>query len=161
MPTNTYTALATITIAVTDTEIVFASIPATYRDLVLVVSGQSTAANANMQARFNSDAGSNYSWVFMGGDGSSTFSGTGSGTSGDWGNFPNAQSVSVFQIMDYSATDKHKTTLVRSNTTATYAIAYANRWANTAAITSISLTVSGVANMFAAGTTLSLFGIAG
>lgn len=159
MPTNTYTPLATISLTGTDSEIVFSNIPNTYRDLIIIASGQSTAANANILARFNSDSGSNYSWVYMGGDGSSTFSGSSSGTSGDWGNFPNAQSVSVFQIMDYSATDKHKTTLVRSNTASTYAIAYAERWASTTAITSISLTISGSGNSFASGTILSLYGV--
>jgi len=160
MPTSTYTALATVTLGGTDSDITFASIPATYRDLVLIASGQSTAANANMLARFNSDSGSNYSWVYVGGDGSTTFSGNSSGTTMDFGNFPNAQSVSVIQVMDYSATNKHKTTLIRSNTTATYAIAYANRWASTAAVTSITLTVSGSGNSFSTGTTFSLYGIA-
>ena len=155
---STYEPLETIVLDNAASSVTFFNISQDYRDLVIVANGQTDTPNSNMQSRFNGDSGSNYSWVYMGGNGSTTFSGATSGTQGDWGNFPNSPSVSVFQIMDYSDTTKHKTTLVRSNTAATYAIAYANRWASTSAITMITLNPSGGA--FNSGTTFTLFGIA-
>jgi hypothetical protein len=109
MPTSTYVALATVTLASTDSEIVFSSIPATYRDLVLVTNFAESAVTGNIELRYNSDTGSNYSQVFMAGreynssaeSSSGTFSlhylNVGSRASG-------ARSVNVLQIMDYSAT---------------------------------------------------------
>jgi hypothetical protein len=62
--------------------------------------------------------------------------------------------------MDYSATDKHKTGLIRDNGQQGSDLAvraYAARWANTAAITSIQyFTTAGNLNT---GFTLSLYGV--
>ena len=74
-----------------------------------------------------------------------------SSTSGQWGN-------AVLQIMDYSATDKHKTALARNNVAGIGVEASATRWANTAAITSVQVYVD--TGSFAIGTTLSLYAIA-
>jgi hypothetical protein len=63
--------------------------------------------------------------------------------------------------MDYSTTDKHKSVLVRENTagsSTTLVVAKAGRWANTSAITSIYLFVSG-GYSFATGTTVALYGV--
>jgi hypothetical protein len=60
--------------------------------------------------------------------------------------------------MDYSATDKHKTVLIRQNSVADSAFAMGARWANTAAITSIQLSLG--AATFSTGTTFALYGIA-
>jgi hypothetical protein len=64
----------------------------------------------------------------------------------------------TIQIMDYSATDKHKTILGRGNADGAYTIATANRWANTSAVTSVTLYAAGDA--WASGTTVSIYGIA-
>jgi hypothetical protein len=74
-------------------------------------------------------------------------------TTGD----PTADTLSIAQIMDYSATDKHKTFLVRSNTTANNVAAHAVRWANTAAITTVA--VEAISTTWAVGTTLNLYGV--
>jgi hypothetical protein len=60
--------------------------------------------------------------------------------------------------MDYSATDKHKTVLVRSNIPADTVAAHAVRWANTAAITTVG--VAAISGTWSAGTTFALYGIA-
>lgn len=163
MPTNTYTALATITLASTDTIIDFQNIPATYRDLVLVV--QQAINTAETEVRFNTDDGSNYSTVTLrGGATDSTFSATYTTTGlrpqnsagGTYGFFQ-------LQIMDYSATDKQKTTLLRSangtTSAATSVQAHAVRWANTAAINRIRCSsIDG--GTYQIGSTFSLYGIA-
>jgi hypothetical protein len=72
---------------------------------------------------------------------------------------PSGNDMNLIQIMDYSANDKHKTVLIRQseanlgNVTATAA-----RWANTAAVTSITFLLVG--GNLQAGTTISLYGIA-
>ena len=157
MPSSTYTALATLTLTGTDTEIVFGSIPATYRDLVLV-SYHTTTSDGPCLVRFNSDAGSNYTRVSMYGDGSSATSET-STTTGIRVSQTGSSSINIItmQIMDYSATDKHKTTLNRWNRPSAFVFADAGRWANTAAITTVTLVPTG---SFQAGSTFSLYGIA-
>ena len=156
MPTPTYTALANITLGSSASSVTFSSIPATYRDLVLVGSG---AANANAQFRvfYNGDTTTgNYTRVYMFGNGSTTFSNTDLPEFGLA--FDSSISAQVLQIMDYSATDKHKTSLARDSR-ATFGVgAIARRWANTAAITSIA--ISSATNTLNAGTTFALYGIA-
>jgi len=154
MPTPTYTPLATVTLASTTGTITFSSIPATYRDLILICQYTN---DSNPLVRFNSDSGSNYSYVRMLGTGSTTASdvsvsqsglaiATGSATGGQ---------TSIVQIMDYSATDKHKTALIRNGLASTNVNASGNRWANTAAITSVTLQIG----TFGIGSTFSLYGV--
>jgi hypothetical protein len=66
--------------------------------------------------------------------------------------------VVVTQFFDYSATDKHKSALIRFGSGATLVGAYATRWADNSAVTSIELI--GNTGNFLAGSTLSLYGIA-
>jgi hypothetical protein len=160
MPTNTYTPLATVTLASTDSEVIFGSIPSTYRDVIFVFRGQlSTATTLRMQ--INSDTGSNYSQVNMRGTGS------GSGASGS-GTFAFAylgyvgvngnEDFSVTgSLLDYSASDKHKTILFRMDDSAVVTEANAVRWASNTPINTIKFyTASGSMNI---GTTISLYGV--
>jgi hypothetical protein len=107
--------------------------------------------------RFNGDTGSNYPNIYMLGatSGASSAAFTGSFIyGGGWNSSTN--SLCIWQIMDASATDKHKTVLNRTGTDADATYTWASRWANTARITSIS--VVGNSN-FLSGTTISLYGI--
>lgn len=162
-----WTALANITLSGTQATITFSSISGSYRDLVLVGSNVlSSTSNEHMQIRFNSDSGSNYNMVTARGDGSSTASSSSSGTTeGNFGTFvmPNTSSPSnfVLQIMDYAATDKHKTLLARSdnvNSTFPGASMTAVRWASTSAITSITLKFQSTAT-YAVGSNFALYGV--
>jgi hypothetical protein len=152
MPTPTYDLITSTTLAASSAEVVFGSIPQTYRDLILVSSFNLTAGG-NPTISFNGDTGANYSRVYMLGTGSSALSGA--DTSRQFAQATSGLITSnITQIMDYSATDKHKTFLVRDNNTTDGTIAYAFRWANTAAINSINITAS-----LAAGVTISLYGV--
>jgi hypothetical protein len=162
MPTPTYDLIASTTLAAASASVTFSSIPATYRDLILVLNGESGSA-LEISYRFNGDTGSNYSWLnamgFVGG--TNTFS-ISENKIVAW--LPNNLDANtrfdqITQIMDYSATDKHKTTLNRfggrSSSTGLTSMA-AGRWANTAAITSV--VINGSAN-FAIGSTFNLYGV--
>ena len=109
---------------------------------------------------FNSDNGSNYNRVVMTGNGSSATSAVN----------PNVTYIDPqlqissgntaliqIQVSDYSATDKHKSALIRSGSTTERVTAIAARWANTSAITSITL--NALTNSYAVGSTFHLYQI--
>jgi hypothetical protein len=154
MPTPTYSPLATVTLGASASSVTFSSIPATYRDLILVFAGSATALSSP-GVRLNSDTGSNYSDVTMNGSGSVASSAAETRSFALLGRMSTSQSVSVIQIMDYSASDKHKTMLGRGNAADDFVRAAAARWANTAVVTSVSVMNA----TFNAGTTFSLYGV--
>jgi hypothetical protein len=159
MGTPTYTPLATITLGTTASTVTFSSIPATYRDLVLVINHLPTnSAGAQIQVN-NDTTGSNYANVVMEGDGSTTVSYTGTGymVTPAYGNSTTRQTV-IASFMDYSATNKHKTVLTKGGNSAIGTGAAASRWANTAAINLIKIYHG--TQQFTAGSTFSLYGIA-
>jgi hypothetical protein len=159
LPTPTYTALATTTVSSAISSITLSSIPATYRDLILVSMASSNDAFRQYRIRLNGDTGANYNEVAMYGTGSTTSSQAGTSSeitiynSGSGGNF----SVITTQFMDYAVTDKHKSLLTRASSPAQTIGALANRWANTAAITSIQVFTP--VGTFDTGMTVSLYGI--
>jgi len=155
MPTPTYTPLANVTLGGTSASVTFSNIPATYRDLILVLEGTSSSAS-NMTAFYNGDT-SNGTSVYAGGDGSATFSGT-TATNYVGGIYGSNRSMNILQIMDYSATDKHKTTIFRLSVAGSVVTMGTARWASTAAITSVQLDLDG-AITFSSGTSLSLYGV--
>ena len=159
MPTSTYVALATTTLSGTDSAIVFDSIPAGYRDLVLTGSVKA-ATVAYCLVRLNDDSGSNYSSVVMSGSSSGATSQAETSVWAQIGYYAQFQSdhygVLQIQFLDYSATDKHKTFLARESIPDDFVIASANRWASTSAISKIYLNLT---NGAVAGSTFSLYGI--
>jgi len=158
MPTPTYTPLATVTLGSSAASVSFASIPASYRDLILVFRGTlGSGTSSELELRINGDTGSNYSRVVAFGDGSSTGSFADTHTSFRFAFGNNTHPfTNIVQFMDYSATDKHKTMLNRDSQANRTSAMSAARWANTAAMT--SLLVYSAQNL-AAGTTLNLYGV--
>ena len=162
MTTNTYVSLATITLTSTDSEIVFSSIPATYRDLIVVSNFRMTSP-AIIRYRFNADAGNNYSSVRMYFEGIGNAIGSDSGTGDNLFRNWTIQGTSnpntiIVNVQDYSVTDKQKTALARLNDITNNAVAaFAGRWANTSAVSSIQ--ISTATNAFAIGSTFSLYGV--
>lgn len=166
MATPTYTPLWSTTLASATSTVSISGLPQTYRDLVLVIDTNWSVTNSSSWVawRMNDDTGANYSYVVMRADGSSpaTASSSGddrgyiAGTSIGYGS-PAPRMNITFQFQDYSASDKHKTTLVRYNDPANNVGASASRWASNSAAASITI-LAGLS--FAAGSTFSLFGIA-
>ena len=160
MPTATYTPLANVTLGSTASGVTFSSIPATYRDVILVVNA-SSSIQTELFLRFNSDTGSNYNTVRMQGSGSlaasaSTSNATGARLNGNGDIMTTPSFNAVIQLLDYSATDKHKAALSRTSS-AGGVDACAVRWANTNAITTIlAYPTTGT---FSSGSTFNLFGV--
>lgn len=165
MGTPTYDAIASTTLVSSASSVTFSSldtIAAGYRDLIVVMTPKSLTASGYGGAaviNFNGDSGSNYSYVFMYGDGSTTGSGSGTTTAIYAGYQENNDHKPHFtaQIMDFSATDKHKSVLTRHGHSSQIVYARAFRWASTSAITSIAVNSSG--GDFASGSVFSLYGV--
>lgn len=157
MPTSTYTALANLTLGSTASTVTFSSISQAYRDLVLIVNA-GTGTNESVNLRINSDTGSNYPFVTAIGNGSSVGSSATTLTQiqTNYGINGSTSHNVILNFMDYSATDKHKTVLYRTNISDAGTTMSAVRWANTAAITTITL----VNATYQAGSTFALYGIA-
>ena len=157
MPTPTYVPLATITLATTEADIVFSSIPAGYRDLILI---SDAVGSGYLSLQFNSDTGSNYPYNAMFGGGSGS-GGAQSGTFVRVGmTYPLSathENGTIFQLMDYAQTDKHKTILYRGNNAGAGVWAGASQWANTTAINTIRVFCE--AGSLTSTTTLSLYGV--
>ena len=160
----TYTLIDSTTLASSASSVTFSSIDQSYGDLVLVVEYLADGTLTSPKPIFNSDSGNNYHYVLMSGNGSSTasYADTTTYVRSTYSAVATSSSAHLitYQIMDYSATDKHKTVLSRGNQTQTYPAteAFANRWANTAAITQIDVQDNG-STQFAAGSTFYLYGI--
>jgi hypothetical protein len=159
----TYVALANITLGTAASTVTFSSIPATYRDLILVVEG-TTVGTGGARLRLNNDSGSNYHYVLMYALANGSIASASAG--GQTLMFPTTSETTsgerfyyTAQIMDYSATDKHKTVLFRDHEkNATVIGASAQRWANTVAVTQLNLLLN--TSSYATGSTFTLYGIA-
>ena len=156
----TYTPIATTTLGSAVASYTFSSIPSTYTDLFVVVNGAATSGStSNITLQYNGDTTSGlYSATRVLGDGTSASSARSSGANyAQIGDTSTDRFVCTVNIMNYLSTSVYKTALSRSNSQS-YLSAYVSLWRNTNAITSITIGMSG--QSLAAGTTLSLYGIA-
>lgn len=149
---------------------VFSNIPQIYQDLLFVVQGRSTTAATSSQGvlRLNDDAGSNYSWTTLRGDGSSATSSrdTNSGNGWTFNDFTGANStsnmfaVSTLHILNYRNTNTFKTGIWRNandnNGSGTTRVAV-GLWRSTAAIYDLRI-INAQAN-WASGSTFTLYGV--
>ena len=164
----TYVAIATVTVGSGGAaNIEFTSIPATYTDLVVKLSGRSTHSSTDtVQLTFNSN-GSNYDYRSLLGDGSAANS-----YGGDTSTYlpiqfipGTSQTASTFSNMEVyipnyaGSTNKSVSTdsVQENNATSAYAGLYAHIWSNTSAITSVKL--DPVNGNFAQYSTATLYGI--
>jgi hypothetical protein len=159
VPTPTYDLLYSTTLGATTASVTLSGISGSYGDLILRVQGGGSGGGPVSFEIYPNGSTSNGSMVYMENFNNST----GSGTYARLLFTLDAQdSLAIIQFMDY-ASSKHKPILARYNNpnrSTNYGVsAYAGRWANTSAITSIQLTDAG-GQTFDAGTTFYLWGIA-
>lgn len=167
---STYTAIATTTLSAIANPITFSSIPQTYTDLVIVVTGRGTGANTidSTLSYFNSNTGTNnYSNTFLYGDGASTYGQRNSNSVYfSFGPHPggnataNVFGAEVLHVLNYSNTTTFKTIISRSSADiggSGQTWLTTNLWRQTAAINRIDLYTS--AGSWAVGTKFSLYGI--
>ena len=153
MPTPTYDLIATTTLAASSSSVVFGSLPQTYRDLIAVYNG-TAATGGDFYMTLNADS-SNYTMVRMGATPGAASQAESTREVGLQGT---GLSTHILQIMDYSATDKHKTTLSRTSRAGDILAAYASRYASTSAINTVAFSING-GHSFATGSTFSIYGV--
>lgn len=162
MPTPTYTPLAETTLSADTMQVELPNIDQSYRDLVLVVSGNVlTNSEYDLQAVFNDTTTGNYCYVHMTGNGTENYSSSTttytSASLSAYGFTSTTPFLVTAHLMDYTATDKHKSYVSRASQAGRYVTAVVGRWPSTSAITKITLKVG--ADKFKAGTTIALYGI--
>lgn len=151
----------------------FSSIPGTFSNLRVTVSGRfsDAASNENLNIQFNGDSGSNYDLENLQGlSGTVSAVGSAAQTSGFVGRLPagnataNFPGQSIIDLVNYAGTTFFKTAngsggyLTTAGTVGTYTtLMNTTTWRSTAAITSITLVDGGGGN-FVAGTVLTLYG---
>lgn len=155
---NALVQLATITLTGNDSQIIFASIPGSHRDLYLTVDPIAAgSAFAYPSIRLNGDAGYNYPTIVLqaGTPVSASQSFNRIGVGGD--SRTSAGHSVTYEIFDYAQTTKNKMVYYRENYYGEYVADSCSRWASNSAVTSITVFFEGGEN-FAAGSTFSLFG---
>lgn len=146
---GSYDAIGVVTVGSTPaTEIVFNSIPQTYKHLQVraLVRNNRAAFASNTYYRFNGDTGSNYAYHAMYGNGSSPGAYGGGSANVQLATDPSASFTAncfagqIYDILDYTNTNKNKTSRISvgfdGNGSGEVHLA-SNLWMNTSAITSI------------------------
>jgi hypothetical protein len=161
MALQSMTALASITLQEASASVTFSGIPQNYRDLIIIANGKFTSSNSLIRIRVGNgsvDTGNNYSTIYAAGAAGNLISSEAYTeaymTGGRWNN---VEGIYTAQLIDYSATDKHKTVLVRNGSASFSATQMnAHRWSSTSAINVIQ--VLSTDNTFTAGSTFNLYG---
>jgi len=162
--TATYDCIATTTLGSALSTISFTSISGSYTDLVLVfVGAQTNNAQGDLQFRFNSDTGTNYSRTILYGSGSAA----GSTRSTDntffrvntysYPDTVDGGTTQILNIMNYSNATTYKTVLARGNSAASGLDATVGIWRNTSAITAIECYID--TGTLKSGSMFTLYGI--
>jgi hypothetical protein len=165
-PVGAYDSLATVTLSTTASSITFTGIPSDYKHLQIRAIQATTTTDDDIECRFNSDTGSNYSVHRLRGNGSAASAdGYANVTQFEVGRSPSAASTFgplVFDILDYANTNKYKTgrSLFGSDGNGSgWIMLSSGNWRNTAAITTIQLRPSAGGNTFTANSSFALFGV--
>ena len=160
MATPTYEPIETYTVSGTSTSTVTLgagnTLPQTYTDLVLVFNG-GLANGGGFGLRYNNDTGSNYSRIWVKGDGTSASSSKEANNTFSASTAGGANQTDIWHIQNYSNSTTYKSTLARGSGPASDVILFSVLWRSTAAITRIDATS---ASTFTAGSTFTLYGIA-
>jgi hypothetical protein len=166
MATPTYSQIANLTLGSAQSTITVTGLSQSYRDLVVILSGTYVTAGYPWM-RINNDATSTYwgQWFGQAGGSGGHSQGFTSGAAttemkisfqaGSTNSLPSQYQIN---ILDYSATDRQKSSVTK-------AVAYQSndvcgaRWASSSAVTQLNFGVYS-SGQFAAGTTITIYGIA-
>lgn len=158
---SAWTPLANLTLGSATTGVTFSSISGAYKDLRLVINGGVTSGGF-AKYRLNGDSSSTYLWATLESNGTSA---TSAWNGNDYATFFNNyivwnssdKTVVTLDILDYSATDKHKTIMSRTFREYTAVNDMTVRWPSTAAVTTLYLYAD--TSTWVSGTTFALYGV--
>lgn len=164
----TYSKIATVTVGSGGaSSIDFTSIPSTYTDLMVRVSGRLSVTDIGVYMYFNSDTtAANYSFINVYGNGANTFSINSSAEAigtylNESGYTASTFGSSDIYIPNYTSSNKKSfstDTTTENNATTSYAVLLAGLWSGTSAITGIKLQPRTSGN-FVQYSTATLYGI--
>jgi hypothetical protein len=165
--TVTYEAIATYTAPSAQANYTFTSIPATYTDLILVMSYSLNTGTSSTFMRFNGDTTSNYSDTYLAGHAiSSAISGRDSSSSNGIriaavavGAADNSIRTTIVAVQNYANTTTFKTALVRDNQAANETSAIVGLWRKTPEAINSIFVFNGASANFNTGSTFTLYGI--
>lgn len=163
---SSFESIATVTGTGSSGTITFSSIPSTYKSLqIRGLMNTNLGSNASTYMTLNGDTGANYARHYLYGDGTSA---TAVGSNADssiqtgWvGNSSTSMGTVIIDIIDYASTSKNKTIRSFSGDDLNGSgrvMLLSGLWVNTAAVSSISLTIGG---SFTTTTQFALYGIKG
>ena len=158
---TTYEPIATTTLGSAQASYTFSSISSAYTDLVLVTNVKAVTSS-ELRIQLNSDTGTNYSFTYLSGNGTSAFSSRGSTASRiPLNSYADASTTfaqtTISQVMNYSNATTYKTVITRASNANNGVDAVVGLWRNTAAITSINVFLA--TGHLDTGSTLTLCGI--
>lgn len=160
----TYEPIATTTLGSNTASVEFTGISQAYTDLILVCNAKNQGgANYNLYGQVGNgsyDTGSNYSATYLGGQGSSAYSGRDtSATQMRLSLFSNSNfTPSIIQFQNYSNTSTYKTVISRGSDAGGNVMAIVNLWRSTSAINRIKVFAELSADL-SSGSTFTLYGI--
>jgi hypothetical protein len=163
--TITYDKIATTTLSSTTNTVTFNSISGTYTDLVLIANVRKSGENGEaMFVTFNGDDGSNYSYTWLSGNGTSVNSYRVSNDNRiqvyNQTTTANIFTLNILNIQNYSNTTTRKTLIGRAGTDNLRVNGIVGLWRNTSAITSITLTPDFyLSPTWQVGSTFTIYGI--
>jgi hypothetical protein len=160
---GSYDSLATVTVGTAVSSITFAGIPSGYKHLQIRAISKGAGSTTNTTYQFNGDTGSNYSWHLLYGQGSSALAAGGANATfiylGTQSATADTFSTQIIDVLDYADTNKYKTTrnlVGYENNSAGEVGLFSGSWRNTAAVTSITFSLS---TSFQQYSTFALYGV--
>ena len=164
---RTYEPIASTTLGSASGTISFDNIAATWTDLVLVLNFGVASAGPTIRFRFNDDTGSNYSFTYLTGTGSSALSNrASSNSSGAFGLSSQGSSTAqdnivIAHIMSYANTNVYKTALGMGVSPGREVDRVVTLWSSTSAITKVTVSPGATfpSQNFNSGATAALYGI--
>jgi hypothetical protein len=154
---STYEPIATTTLGSAQTDITFSSFGG-YTDLILIANVIRVSAS-DTRIQVNGDTGTNYSYTFLGGNGSSASSfRISNAAQWDLGYSPSTNPTTLISnFQNYTNTTTNKTVVSRFSSTNGDVAAFASLYRSTSAITSIKIYQN--SSNLGIGTTVTLYGI--
>lgn len=169
---NTYTLINSTSLSSSAASVTFSAIPATYDDLVVLISARTSrsATSDSIKMTINSDSTTIYSFTKLRGDGTTAYSNRNTGndaayienTDGDTATASTFDSTEIYIPKYTSTANKPFSSIIMreddSTAATTYNSAQAHLYRNSSAITSLSFAPSTGPN-FVSGSTFWLYGI--
>jgi hypothetical protein len=158
----TYTPIQSIVITSAASSVTFSNIPQTYTDLVLIINAGNSTGNEGLELRIGNgsiDTGTNLSWTYMNGNGTSAGSGRATNISYTYAanSTTNLAGIGIVHLMNYSNTNVYKTIISKAESAYSSATVFVSTWRSTSAIDTFR--VSDPSYNFTVGSTFDLYGI--